>query len=101
MKLFAVLLLVVLAGCAHTPWGYNFTKDGDIPVNYRADKSQCHDQAWADAGKEVSSPLNDVFLHMFDKGIVKCMEEKGYKKVYDAPRIYNIAYNERVQVGNK
>lgn len=101
MRLFAVLFVAALSGCAHTPWGYNFTKDGSVPDNYRAEKSQCHDQAWADAGKEVSSPLNDVFLHMFDKGIVRCMEQKGYKRVNDVSRVYNLALNETVQVGRE
>jgi hypothetical protein len=101
MRLIALLLAAGLGGCAHTPWGYNFSRNGEIPESYRADKAECHDQAWSDAGKEVSTPLNDVFIHLFDKGIVKCMEDKGYKRVNDVSRIYRIASNEAVQVGRE
>ena len=98
MRVIAVLLVAVLAGCAHTPWGYNFTKNGEIPNGYRADKSQCHDQSWSDAKKEVGTSLSDVFLHLFDKGIVKCMAEKGYERVASS-RIHYVSSLEAVQVG--
>ncbi|SCX94392.1 hypothetical protein SAMN05216420_101405 [Nitrosospira sp. Nl5] len=101
MRLIAVLMVAVLVGCAHTPWGYNFTRDGDIPKEYRADKSHCHNASWADAKEEVGTTLNDVFLYLFEKKMLACMKDKGYKRVNDAARIHNLASHQEIQVGRQ
>lgn len=96
MKLIAVLLVIALAGCTHTPGGYNFTRDGGIPKEYKTDKSQCHDQAWASAKEEVGTTLNDVFVYLFDKNLVQCMNEKGYQKVNDSARVHYVSSNQEI-----
>lgn len=99
MRLMTVILVVLLAGCAHTPWGYNFTRNGEIPQSYRADKNSCSDLAWAAAKDEASTSLSDVFLYLYEKQLLHCMKEKGYQRV-DAGRVHYRSSHETVRMGS-
>ena len=101
MRIIAALLVIGLSGCAHTPWADNFARQGAIPPEYRADKSQCHDQAWAAAKAEASSVYSGVFPYFFGKIMTACMKDKGYEKVDDTARVHSRASNQEIQVGRK
>lgn len=82
MRLIAVLLVLVLAGCANTPYLADYTKADLNAAQYKADKKLCRDDAWNAAliatGGQYSG---DVFLHFVQRNMLECMKKKNYEPI--------------------
>lgn len=92
MRLFAVLLVVAIAGCANTPYRADYTKPDINQSQYKNDRSQCKDESWNGALVNTGGLYSgDLFLHFVYKNMLSCMKAKGYEPIGIHPDAYKQA----------
>jgi hypothetical protein len=79
MRLVAVLLVAVLAGCANVPYSATYTRADTSAEQNAQDKEYCKKKSIDDAMITVNGMyFSDTFHYLVNQNMVRCMEGKGY-----------------------
>jgi hypothetical protein len=81
MRLIAVLLLAVLAGCSTAPYHGEYIRGG-LPASYQDDREECREIAKKKATEEFfGESWSTPWWHSVQKNTKACMDERGYEWV--------------------
>lgn len=98
MRLIAVLLMAVLAGCATVPHSATYTRPDTSAEQNAADKKYCKKKSIDEAMITVNGMyFSDVFHYLANQNMIRCMEDKGY----ESPDIHPGAYKQALPMGKQ
>lgn len=79
MKKIAVLMVIIVCGCASTPYNGKYTLNGE-DVDYSIEKKQCQIEATEKAFENShGNELGAAWASLRRKNMLACMKEKGFE----------------------
>ncbi len=83
MKKVVIFLLIVLYGCASTPYNGKYILNGE-EVDYSLEKKQCQIEATEKSFENLpGSELGSAWMRLRNKNMLACMKGKGFEWVQE------------------
>lgn len=83
MKKAVIFLLIIMYGCASTPYNGKYVLNGE-EVDYSIEKKQCQKEATEKSFKNLpGGELGSAWMRLRNKNMLACMQEKGFEWIQE------------------
>ena len=83
MKKAVIFLLIIMYGCASTPYNGKYVLNGE-EVDYSIEKKQCQIEATEKSFENLpGGELGSAWMRLRNKNMLACMKERGFEWIQE------------------